>query len=87
MTVEEAIFFYSGERAKKSEARKSSVCEQFTPIQIPVDDGWITMALALEKTPYNKYRANTIFDIESAYEKARLLMRQDNNWLKNADSH
>ncbi|MDY4795664.1 MAG: DUF3825 domain-containing protein [Dialister sp.] len=39
------------------------------------------MALAIEKTSTNQYRANTIFTREMAYEKARLLMKPESNWL------
>lgn len=52
------------------------------PINIPVDDDKVvTMALAVELTPTKQYRANTIFTKEMAYEKARLLMKPDSNWL------
>lgn len=52
------------------------------PIQIPIDDEkTITMALAVELTQQNQYRANTIFTKEMAYEKARLLMKPESNWL------
>ncbi len=57
------------------------------PINIPVgkdDEGnerYETMALAVELTATNQYRANTIFTKEMAYEKARLLMKPESNWL------
>lgn len=52
------------------------------PINIPVnDDELVTMALAVELTATNQYRANTIFTKEIAYEKARLLMKPESNWL------
>lgn len=52
------------------------------PVQIPKLDGnYETMALAVEKTATNQYRANTIFTKEMAYEKARLLMKPESNWL------
>lgn len=52
------------------------------PLRIPVDDdNYVTMALAVEKTSSDRYRANTIFTKETAYEKARLLMKPESNWL------
>lgn len=52
------------------------------PIRIPInDDQYETMALAVEKTDTCQYRANTIFTKEMAYEKARLLMKPESNWL------
>lgn len=52
------------------------------PVRIPLDDdSFVTMALAVELTASNKYRANTIFTKEVAYEKARLLMKPESNWL------
>lgn len=52
------------------------------PINIPIDDNTIiTMALAVELTKSKQYRANTIFTKEMAYEKARLLMKPESNWL------
>lgn len=52
------------------------------PVKIPTLDGnYETMALAVEKTATNQYRANTIFTKEMAYEKARLLMKPESNWL------
>lgn len=52
------------------------------PIRIPIgDDKYVTMALAVEKTEMGLYRANTIFTKEMAYEKARLLMKPESNWL------
>ncbi len=52
------------------------------PIKIPNNNGgYETMALAVEKTDTEQYRANTIFTKEIAYEKARLLMKPESNWL------
>ena len=52
------------------------------PIKIPKNDGtYEIMALAVEKTDTEQYRANTIFTKEIAYEKARLLMKPESNWL------
>lgn len=52
------------------------------PVKIPVSDEMqVTMALAIEETEQKQYRANTIFTREMAYEKARLLMKPDSNWL------
>ncbi len=52
------------------------------PIKISNADGnFETMALAVEKTATNQYRANTIFTKEMAYEKARLVMKPESNWL------
>ncbi len=52
------------------------------PIRIPImDDKYVTMALAVELTQSKQYRANTIFTKEMAYEKARLLMKPESNWL------
>lgn len=52
------------------------------PIDIPIDDtNVVTMALAVELTGTKQYRANTIFTKEMAYEKARLLMKPESNWL------
>lgn len=52
------------------------------PIRIPIaDNEYVTMALAVEKTNSERYRANTIFTKEIAYEKARLLMKPESNWL------
>lgn len=52
------------------------------PIKIPKNDGsYETMALAVELTDTEQYRANTIFTKEIAYEKARLLMKPESNWL------
>ncbi len=52
------------------------------PINFPVDENKnVTMALAIEKTNTNQYRANTIFTKDIAYEKARLLMKPEANWL------
>lgn len=52
------------------------------PIRIPVNNGkYVTMALALQKTDTNQYRANTIFTKDIAYQKVRLLMKPEENWL------
>lgn len=52
------------------------------PIEIPISDGQKeVMALAVELTANNIYRANTIFTKAMAYEKARLLMKPESNWL------
>lgn len=52
------------------------------PIRIPtLEDSFEIMALAVEKTATSQYRANTIFTKEMAYEKARLLMKPESNWL------
>lgn len=51
------------------------------PLTIPfTDDRSVTFALAVEKVK-NKYRANTIFTLDMAYGKARLLMKPESNWL------
>ena len=53
------------------------------PLSIPFeDDKVVTFALAVERFK-NKYRANTIFTLDMAYGKARLLMRPESNWLLN----
>lgn len=44
-------------------------------------DKTITFALAVEPVKNGSYRANTIFDLESAYKKARLINRPESNWL------
>lgn len=51
------------------------------PLVFPVEESTVTMALAIELTQLNQYRANTIFTREMAYEKARLLMKPEANWL------
>ena len=52
------------------------------PIKLPInDDETVTMALSVQKTNTGQYRANTIFTKEMAYEKARLLMKPESNWL------
>lgn len=52
------------------------------PIRIPVTTNkYITLALAVEKTKSGNYRANTIFTIDMAYSKARLIMKPESNWL------
>ncbi|MBE6114491.1 MAG: DUF3825 domain-containing protein [Erysipelotrichaceae bacterium] len=40
------------------------------------------MALAIEKLPSDRYRANTIFNLNMAYKNARLLMKPEANWLE-----
>ena len=52
------------------------------PIDIHLDDSKkITLALAIEKTEVGTYRANTIFTLDMAYPKARLIMKPESNWL------
>lgn len=51
------------------------------PLSIETTNGEIIMALAVEKTSNGSYRANTIFDIPSAYKKARLITKPESNWL------
>ncbi len=51
------------------------------PISIPLSTKNILMALAIERQENNTYRANTIFTIEMAYPKARLIMKPESNWL------
>lgn len=52
------------------------------PINIHLDDSKkITLALAIEKTEVGTYRANTIFTLDMAYPKARLIMKPESNWL------
>lgn len=51
------------------------------PVNIQTVSGPITMALAVEKTENGSYRANTIFDLASAYKKARLITKPESNWL------
>ena len=52
------------------------------PIRIPTIGGEsVTMALAIEKMPNGTYRANTIFDLATAYKKARLITKPESNWL------
>ena len=52
------------------------------PVSIPIsEEKEVTMALAIGKTGKNQYRANTIFTKDMAYEKARLLMKPESNWL------
>ncbi len=53
------------------------------PLSIEFDENNIvTFALAVEKFN-SKYRANTIFTLNMAYGKARLLMKPESNWLLN----
>jgi len=52
------------------------------PIQIHVlNNKCVTMALAVEKNSNNSYRINTIFDLDTAYKKARLINKPESNWL------
>ncbi len=53
------------------------------PISIHINNQKLLLALAIEKTTRGKYRANTIFTIEMAYPKARLIMKPESNWLIN----
>lgn len=40
-----------------------------------------TLALIIEKSDSNNYRINTIFTLDIAYKKARILMKPESNWL------
>lgn len=52
------------------------------PITIPVaDNKYVTMALEVEKMALGNYSANTVCTKESAYSKARLIMKPESNWL------
>lgn len=51
------------------------------PIPIVVSSKEMVFALAVERMQNGNYRANTIFDLESAYKKARLVFRPESNWL------
>ena len=52
------------------------------PLYIHINDkDIITMAIAIEKNENGSYRANTIFDLDTAYKKARLLTKPESNWL------
>lgn len=51
------------------------------PIDIPIGSSYHTMALAVEKLSDQKFRINTIFTLDMAYKKARLLMKPESNWL------
>ena len=51
------------------------------PLKINTISKPVTMALAVEKMSNGSYRANTIFDLESAYKKARLITKPESNWL------
>lgn len=54
------------------------------PIDFKLNENKIvTMAIAVERMNDNQYRANTIFTLEMAYAKARVLMRPEANWLLN----
>lgn len=80
------------ENAKKKALRNIHLCiPQYhdekigfmMPLEIPMGDNtWCVMGLALSKTSNNKYRGSTIYNIEQAYEKCRLLTRQEDNWLR-----
>lgn len=82
------------ENAKKKALRNIHLCipqyhnEQIgfmMPLEIPMGDNtWCLMGLALTKTANNKYRGSTIYNIEQAYEKCRLLTKQEDNWLRYA---
>ncbi|MCL2521825.1 MAG: DUF3825 domain-containing protein [Erysipelotrichales bacterium] len=51
------------------------------PIEFPIGNNQTeTLALAVQKID-NQYRANTIFTLDVAYEKARLLMKPESSWL------
>ena len=52
------------------------------PLKIAISDKeYETMALAVEKTDTGNYRVNTIFTLDMAYMKARLLMKPEVTWL------
>lgn len=51
------------------------------PLKINTISKPVTMALAVERMSNGSYRANTIFDLESAYKKARLITKPESNWL------
>lgn len=51
------------------------------PIDIPINETYHTMALAVECLTDNRYRINTIFTLDMAYKKARLVMKPESNWL------
>ncbi|MCL2522805.1 MAG: DUF3825 domain-containing protein [Erysipelotrichales bacterium] len=52
------------------------------PINIPIgSEKFITFALAVQETESGQYRANTIFTLDVAYKKARMLMKPDSSWL------
>lgn len=51
------------------------------PITFYTHEDTYTMALALEKIGNCFYRANTVFTLEDAYKKARLIMKPESNWL------
>ena len=51
------------------------------PITIPLGEDTLRFAMAVEPMQNGNYRANTIFDLESAYKKARLVFRPESNWL------
>lgn len=78
------------EAKKKTKRNLRLVVPQFyknqimylVPITIPdINGNNVTMALAVERTETSQYRANTIFTKEMAYEKARVLMKPESNWL------
>jgi len=51
------------------------------PIEFPIGNNQTEiLALAVQKID-NQYRANTIFTLDVAYEKARLLMKPESSWL------
>lgn len=52
------------------------------PLIVNLPNDKITvLALAVEKTHTETYRVNTIFDLDMAYKKARLVMKPESNWL------
>ncbi len=52
------------------------------PVYIHInDEETITLAIAIEKNENGTYRANTIFDLDTAYKKARLVTKPESNWL------
>ncbi len=52
------------------------------PLIVNLPNDKITvLALAVEKTQTDTYRVNTIFDLDMAYTKARLVMKPESNWL------
>lgn len=52
------------------------------PVSFQVEENQsVTLAMAVEKMNNMQYRANTIFTLDMAYGKARLLMKPESNWL------
>ena len=71
-----------------SEIQESNLCLYLGKIMflLPVyihinDEKTITLAIAIEKNENGTYRANTIFDLDTAYKKARLVTKPESNWL------